>query len=163
MRPEKPRQNALRVGRYSAADQIYLLTWATHRRRPLFLEFRTGRLVVSEMRHAHQAGWVDSLAFVVMPDHCHWLIALQSPDLAQLMRLVKGRSARAVNRHLGRSGPCWQSAFHDHALRDEESLRGMADYILLNPVRAGLVDDLGDYPLWDTAWDPPAGGLGGRG
>ncbi len=40
----------------------------------------------------------------------------------------------------------------DHALRKDEDLVHLARYVVANPVRAGLVERLGDYPLWDAQW-----------
>lgn len=57
-----------------------------------------------------------------------------------------------AERNLDRRGPVWQRGFHDHALRREEDLRAVACYIVGNPLRAGLVQHVGDYPLWDTIW-----------
>jgi REP-associated tyrosine transposase len=109
---------ALRKGRWSAPGQVYLITTVTHRRHPHFADLTLGRRVVSEMRSLHKAGMVDSLAWVLMPDHLHWLIRLgERSDLATVMKRFKARSARAVNDTLGLSGPIWQRAYHDHALR----------------------------------------------
>lgn len=87
-----------------------------------------------------------------MPEHCHWLIALQAGELSRVVQGVKSRAAIAINRHLGRSGPVWQTSFHDHALRREEDMLDVARYIVANPLRAGLVRRVGDYPLWDAVW-----------
>jgi hypothetical protein len=46
----------------------------------------------------------------------------------------------------------WQRAFYDHALRKDEDVRQIARYIIANPLRRGLVKDVGDYLLWDAAW-----------
>jgi REP element-mobilizing transposase RayT len=46
----------------------------------------------------------------------------------------------------------WQPGYHDHAVRQDEDLRAMARYVVANPVRAGLVKDIGDYPHWDAVW-----------
>ena len=43
-------------------------------------------------------------------------------------------------------GVVWQPGFFDHRLRGEESVREKADYILANPVRAGLVKNWQDWP-----------------
>ena len=88
-----------------------------------------------------------------MPDHLHWIFRLQErSSLAQAMGLLKGRSAFALNRQLRRRGPIWQKNFHDHALRSDEDLRATARYIVANPLRAGMVQRLVDYPLWDAVW-----------
>lgn len=146
------RGRALRQGRHSEEGRLYLLTTVVRNREPLFGQFVVGRVVVSELRDATDEGWVNSLAWVVMPDHLHWLVELRSHSLTALMRRVKGRSARAINAHLGRQGPVWQGGCHDRALRQEEDLQDLARYVVANPLRAGLVRRIGDYPLWDALW-----------
>jgi hypothetical protein len=37
-------------------------------------------------------------------------------------------------------------------LRKDEDLQTVARYIVANPLRAGLVEKIGDYPLWDAIW-----------
>ncbi|GBH14379.1 REP element-mobilizing transposase RayT [Pseudomonas syringae pv. actinidiae] len=37
-------------------------------------------------------------------------------------------------------------------MRNEQDMAGLARYIVANPLRAGLVKKLGDYPLWDAIW-----------
>ena len=68
------------------------------------------------------------------------------------MRRLKGRSARGINTQLGRTGTVWQTGFHDHALRNNENMQDIARYVIANPLRAGLVRQIGDYALWDAAW-----------
>ncbi len=116
-----------------------------------------GRFVVAEMRRLHDAALADqraeTLAWVLMPDHWHWLIRLSDPpDLSGIVNLAKGRAARAINQALNRSGPVWQSGYHDRAIRSADNLRDAARYIVANPLRAGLVQRIGDYPLWDCVW-----------
>jgi REP element-mobilizing transposase RayT len=103
--------------------------------------------LVNEFRRAEQQGLALSLAWVVMPDHFHWLVELKCGTLASLMKQVKASSSREINR-----GRLWQQGYHDKAVRREEDIRGLARYIVANPLRAGLVTHIGDYPLWDAAW-----------
>ena len=42
--------------------------------------------------------------------------------------------------------------YHEHALRDEQQLLVTARYLVANPLRAGLVTRLGDYPFWNAIW-----------
>lgn len=88
-----PHSASLRAGRFSETQRIYLLTATTENRETLFSNFTVGRIVVAELKAAQQDGLVESLAWVVMPDHLHWLIALQQGSLSELMRRIKGRSA----------------------------------------------------------------------
>jgi REP element-mobilizing transposase RayT len=142
----------LRKGRVSELSHVYLITTITYQRKPLFQDWKTGRLVVRELRDATELGLVDSLAWVIMPDHLHWLIQLQDTPLHLLMQRVKSRSAIAVNSYLGTAGQLWQKGYHDHAVRREEDVQALARYVVANPLRAGLVSKIDDYPLWDAIW-----------
>ena len=147
------RGHTLRRGRLSESGRIYLLTAVTHERKAVFKDWQLARLLVREMRGLHETGAVDSLAWVVMPDHLHWLVELGAMPLSQLIQSAKSRSAIAINRASGKAGEkVWQKGFHDHALRAEEDLQAVARYVVANPLRAGLVQRLGDYPLWDAVW-----------
>lgn len=150
--PVKPHGHSLRRGRYSEPERIYLLTSTLLQRRPLFSDFKLARLLITVLRVAHEQQQVASLAWVVMPDHLHWLVQLQAGSLDELMRRIKSNSARQINQYLGTHGPIWQPGYHDRALRQDEDLQSAARYIVANPLRAGLVKRIGDYPLWDAAW-----------
>ncbi|KFE44408.1 REP-associated tyrosine transposase [Pseudomonas syringae] len=142
----------LRVGRFSMPGHIYLVTCVVKNRQPVFNDFHIGRRVVREMRCLHDSGVANSLAWVVMPDHLHWLFELRSGSLAALMQLLKGRSACRINKAFGSKTLEWQKGYYDHAVRAEKDLEGMARYVIANPVRAGLVTCEGEYPLWDSVW-----------
>lgn len=88
-----------------------------------------------------------------MPDHWHGLIQTTDGEpLSGLVQKLKSNTARRVR--LAQAAPMrvWSKAFHDHALRAEEDLRGIARYVVLNPVRAGLAARVGDYPYWNAIW-----------
>jgi REP-associated tyrosine transposase len=142
----------LRKGRYSEIGRAYVVTSVCAGRIPVFADFWLGRLLVREFRTAQELGIAESLAWVVMPDHFHWLCILRQGSLARLMQRVKSRSAIAVNRATSGNSVLWQAGYHDHALRAEEDVRDVARYIVANPVRAGLVARVGDYSLWDAVW-----------
>ncbi len=143
----------LRQGRVSLPGQVYFLTTTTYDRRPVFMDFSSARLVINEMRRLHDSSLVSSLAWVLMPDHLHWLIALgHSHSLAIVVKLLKGRTAMAVNRGANHHGPVWQQGYFDHAIREDEDLTGIARYIVANPVRKHIVARVADFPHWDAAW-----------
>jgi REP element-mobilizing transposase RayT len=150
--PDLPASHRLRVGRYPEPSRIYLLTTNTLDREPVFKDFGLGRMVVDQFRSAQEQGWANSLAWVVMPDHFHWLIELQQCSLSELMQKTKSLSTRSVNMSTGRRGSLWQQGYHDRALRRDEDLVKLARYVVANPLRAGLVEKLGEYPLWDAIW-----------
>ncbi|MFJ2677682.1 REP-associated tyrosine transposase [Pseudomonas sivasensis] len=151
MRPA-PQSHRLRHGRYSEHGRSCLITAVVHQRQRLFTDLYLGRLLVAEFRQAHELGLVDSLAWVVMPDHIHWLFELKQKALADVVRRIKSRSTLVINQRRQSKERVWQPGYHDRAVRADDDLRKMARYIIANPLRAGLVERVGDYSLWDAAW-----------
>ena len=147
MKTQNPHQKDLRKGRYSQENQIYHITTTTLNRVPIFKNFVTARLMIDVIKKSDQLNQTVTLAFVVMPDHIHWLFQLnQAKTLPKLMQVIKSTSAHKVGK------PIWQSGYYDHAIRKDEDIVNIARYIIANPIRAGLVKKVGDYPHWDTIY-----------
>ena len=142
----------LRRGRWSESTRVYLVTTATHERRPLFGEFAIASIVAREIRAADVAGHWRGIAWVVMPDHVHLLLELREAPLPRAVGWFKGRTSRLIGLRRLASGPIWQDGFHDHAVRCQEDIRALARYVCANPVRDGIVTTLRDYPFWDACW-----------
>ncbi|MCK0152576.1 transposase [Alcanivorax sp. S6407] len=144
---------ALRHGCFSAANNSYLVTTACHDRAPIFLSFNYARIAVNAIRHSDTQGFSSTYAFVIMPDHLHWLFHLREKDsLSRVVQRVKSQVTREIRQSDSSKQQVWQFGFHDHAVRDEESLTNIARYIVANPLRAGLVLNVRDYPHWDCTW-----------
>ena len=116
---------------------------------PVFIDWATGRPVVDALRTAERVNDAHTLAFCVMPDHLHWLLELREQPLGRVVGQMKGRASRASRIP---TGHLWQRGYYDHAIRTDENLVNVARYIVANPLRAGLVTRIGDYPLWDSVW-----------
>ena len=142
----------LRRGRFSETGRPYLITTVTHCRAPIFCSFDITRLLIREMRTTCEQLAIEMLAWVVMHDHLHWMFVLNRSAVSEVVRYVKGTSAHSINIYRGYTGQVWQKGFHDHAIRKEEDIRAVARYIIANPLRAGLVENIGDYPFWDAVW-----------
>jgi putative transposase len=138
---------------------VYHVTTATVDRWPTFYELAAARVVARCVNSAVLLGDAKTLCWMLMPDHLHWLLRLgDEHELATIVRRVKGASAIQINRLVRRpGGAVWAPSFHDHAMRREEDLVTTAQYIVANPVRAGLVDSHWMYPHWDCIWDLPWG------
>jgi putative transposase len=145
-------RHALRRGRVSIPGQIYLLTTTTCHRFRLFVDTASAR-TVSQVIHSTSI-WGDSrlLAWVLMPDHWHGLLQLGDEPLGVVMNRFKGGTSRALHAAGKMEGPPWARSFHDHALRSGEDVRKVARYIVANPIRAGLVDNVLGYPYWNAVW-----------
>jgi len=142
----------LRRGRYSEINRPYLITTVTHNRNPIFNDFDIARLLIRQLQLTSVELRITSLAWVVMPDHLHWLFILNHSLISEVARRVKGKSAFMINSHLGCYSKVWQRGFHDHAIRKDEDIKAVARYVIANPLRAGLVQNIGDYPFWDAVW-----------
>jgi len=142
---------ALRRGRVSLPGQIYHLTVTTRERAPIFRDFDAACAACRTFENSALLGEAALLAWVLMPDHAHWLLQLGESDcLSGVVNKLKSASARDVNRTLGRQGALWTRAFHDHALRKDETVEAVASYIIANPIRAGLASHPAHYPYWNT-------------
>lgn len=148
-----PGHRALRRGRCSLSRWIYHVTTVTLHREPVFSSFECAQAASIAITAPDSLGDASLLTWVLMPDHMHLLLQLGDRDpLALVVNRIKARSATAANLENDRRGPLWSRGYHEHALRREEDLRQIARYIVANPVRAGLVKRVGDYPFWDAIW-----------
>jgi len=141
-----------RLPHYQRVDRLLFVTFRTFHQYQLSPLARTLAL----QRCLHDNGKTIHLhTAVVMPDHVHlpftalrdgegWMFALP-----EILRAIKGSSARSINGVSRRSGPVWQDESFDHVLRGDESLRETIEYIRENPVRGGLVQKPEEYQwLW---------------
>ncbi|MGJ8652909.1 MAG: REP-associated tyrosine transposase [Opitutaceae bacterium] len=136
---------ALRRGRISIPEARYFITIVTNDRKPSLAcdGFYTALLDVCDSLPA------CTLAFVIMPDHIHWLFELdRSHQLPDIIRLLKGRLSPAL-RELQLS---WQKgAYHDRRLRPDDEISPFLRYMLCNPYRKHLCELEEPWPYWYCA------------
>jgi REP element-mobilizing transposase RayT len=93
-------------------------------------------------------------AFCLMPNHYHLLLESTDPTISSGMHLLNGRYARRFNARHGRVGHVFQGPYHAEPVTRDEHLLEVCRYIALNPVRAALCADPGEWPWssYDRAW-----------
>lgn len=103
----------------------------------------TSDIVAAALDHFHgERVWTGD--FVVMPNHVHVLMTpMDGFELEDVLRSIKGFSAKEINHALGKYGTLWQRESYDHIVRDERQLEAFQNYIRDNPAKAGLTE--GDY------------------
>ena len=99
-------------------------------------------------------------AWCLMDNHYHLLIETLSPTLSRGMREVNGVYTQAFNRRHGRVGHVLQGRYKAVLVDRDAYLLEVSRYVVLNPVRAGLVADVEAY-LWSSyramvGKEPPA-------
>lgn len=143
----------------------YFVTVCTYNKIHLFGEIISGNMVLNQLGEIVFSTWVNlpihfnSIAldeFIVMPNHFHGIIAIESPNptsehrpnekpsLGVIIGGFKTWSARKINAITNRTGkPVWQRSFYDHIIRNQTSLNQIREYIINNPLQCGLGKD--DY------------------
>ncbi len=81
-----------------------------------------------------------------MPDHVHLFVC--GDDEFVLSRWITGlkQALARANAWSRNNGQIWQEGFFDHILRNDESMNQKWEYVVQNPVRAGLVKNAEDWP-----------------
>jgi REP element-mobilizing transposase RayT len=89
-----------------------------------------------------------------MPDHLHWLLD-GSEELSDVVGRFKSFAGHALWKAgcAARGSRIWQRSYWDRFVRDTESLEATIDYILANPVRAGLITEPRAYPWSVALWE----------
>ncbi len=157
----------------SMARGCVFLTGASHRRLPLFRDPKLCEIFVDNLRFYRRKYGYDVLAFALLPDHYHLLLAVpEQVDLTAFLRdfksqvgrqivdsLKNGRKRKLLER-LAIGGVSRRKDARYRALQpdnyvervfSERFLRQKIDYIHLNPVREGLVARASDY-RYSSAW-----------
>lgn len=95
--------------------------------------------VMKEILLAFDGELYELLSFAVMPNHIH-IVVKPLCDLAVIMQKIKGKNARVLNERLGLQGAFWAKEYYDKVLRDAKQIRTTVEYVLNNPIKAGLED-----------------------
>jgi putative transposase len=89
-------------------------------------------------------------AYVLMGNHFHLLATPETDEgIPQLMQSVGRRYVRKFNVRHGRTGTLWEGRYRSTVIQPEPYLLPCMVYLDLNPVRAGIVAEPGDYP-WSS-------------
>jgi len=91
-------------------------------------------------------GWTI-LAWCVMSNHFHLVIRTATVPLWRGMHRIQNLFSRRFNIRHGRTGSLWQSRYKAKYVEDGEYLDRLVLYVHLNPVKAGIANDPGDYPF----------------
>ena len=121
------------------ASRIIFLTVCTEKRKPLLHNDAAHELLIESWKNAD--AWLVG-RYVLMPDHIHLFcspVGMEYPSLKTWVNYWKSLAARAWSDP--DVGKVWQRDFWDTQLRKGESYTEKWNYVVNNPVRAGLVDD----------------------
>jgi putative transposase len=88
--------------------------------------------------------------FCLMPNHYHLIVETSLARLSNGLHGLNGVYAQAFNERHRRSGHLFGSRFASFVILDHQHLRNACEYVLQNPVRAGLCEEAEDW-RWSGA------------
>jgi putative transposase len=142
-----PARNASAVGILSA-NRTFFATTRTSLGRRLLQSERNATLFIDVLRSYVSAKKFQVHDFVVMPDHVHLLLAVGGDmTIEKSMQLIKGGFSFRLKKEFGYQGEVWQRGFSEVRVDDRETFDRFREYILQNPVKAGLAESPGQYPF----------------
>jgi putative transposase len=119
-------------------------------RQAIFFHEDDYNIYLGYLREALAKRGARRFALVLMTNHVHLLILCETPGgISGLMESVGRRYVRYINATYRRSGTLFEGRFKSSLVDSECYLLTCMGYIELNPVRAGMVDNPGQYP-WSS-------------
>lgn len=126
---------------------------------PKWLSNDNAAKIVADKLHSFHDNEYELISYCIMPNHVHILFymfcssrfmlkkksATSEYIVTDILRLIKGVTAREANKILNRTGAFWQHESYDHLVRDDDEKQRIIQYIMQNPVKAGLVNDWSDW------------------
>ncbi|MDA0786888.1 MAG: transposase [Proteobacteria bacterium] len=148
--PNRPKRQTLRLRHHDySAPGAYFVTICTHRHKCICGSIPNTAFEPNSLGEIVTQSWAELPdhypnlqldVFVVMPNHIHGLIFLTETSprrpLSEIVRGFKTFSAKHINQHQDTPGsPVWQRGFHEHIVRNDDSLDKIRRYIETNPAR----------------------------
>jgi putative transposase len=135
-----------RIPRVVVPGVAHHVTQRGTRRMQVFFSEHDYRIYLQILSRQASQHSLDILVYCLMPNHVHLIAVPASPKgLSRPLGEAHRRYALAINGRQGWRGHLWQERFASFPL-DEPHLLAAIRYILLNPVRAGLVARAVDWP-----------------
>lgn len=131
------------------SNAIYIVTGSTLNKTPLLdSSAKLANFCETLLERAHILGW-SMQAWFVMSNHYHFIA--QSPEntlsLKALIQGVHSINAKFVNRMDGTAGRKVWYNYWDTCIKNETSFYARMNYVMMNPVKHGLVQNPEDYPF----------------
>jgi REP-associated tyrosine transposase len=139
--PRKPRGHVV--------GGIFHVTSRGNRGVAVFLDDVTRRRFLHMLgRTIARSNW-RCLAYCLMTNHFHVLVAMEKPTLSAGMHWLNGCYAQWFNRRHGFKGHVFEDRFHSDVVESQAHLLELSRYVPLNPVRAGICTHPADWP-WSS-------------
>ena len=128
---------------------LYHVTSRGNARQPIFLDDGDRHIFLDRLGEVVESHHWDCHCYCLMTNHFHLLVETPEPNLSRGMRRLNGHYSQRFNRRHDRVGHVLQGRFTGILVEREAHILELTRYVVLNPVRAGLVGSAEDYP-WSS-------------
>jgi REP element-mobilizing transposase RayT len=135
-----------RVPRSVLPDGLFHVATRGVAKMAIYLDDNDRRNFLGLLALAVQAFEWECLAFCLMTTHYHLVLETSRQNLSDGMQILNGDYAQGFNGKYERWGHVFGDRYWSRALADEEELERICEYVMENPVRAGLCRDSSDWP-----------------
>jgi REP element-mobilizing transposase RayT len=135
--------------RIQCAGLTYHITARGVRRSRIYLDDRDRRRFLLTLADVADRYDLRCHAYCQMTNHYHLAITTADANLSRAMHQLNGDYAQWWNWRHERTGHVFQARFNAQIVQDERYLATVCRYIVLNPVRAGMVNRPEDWP-WSS-------------
>ncbi len=128
---------------------------------PMWLKEKEIAEIVKEAIHYRDEKEYELVAYTIMPNHVHIVFTPKFVsrseasttnktkneagasfyNVTKILQDLKSEAALKCNKLLNRSGTFWHHESYDHVVRNIDELGRIVNYVLQNPVKAGLVEN----------------------
>ena len=132
--------------RSALPDGTFHVTCRGTRRTSIFADDRDRATFLSLLGKAvARHDWICH-AYCLMPNHYHLVLDARSEQLSRGMQQLNGGYARHFNDRHEHGGHLFEGRFRAAPIESDEHLAAAREYVLANPVRAGLCASVADWP-----------------
>ncbi|QCK13977.1 REP-associated tyrosine transposase [Mangrovivirga cuniculi] len=152
---------------YVIKDQgaVHFVTFTVHQWINVFTKSEYVKILIDSLKHCQKAKGLEIYSWVIMSNHCHFILKAQNEDLSDIIRDFKKFTAKRIysaikgNMNekrrdwllsaLNYKGNIWfwQRGYHGEEITTDNFYDVKANYIHMNPVKAGIVEKEEDYLL----------------
>jgi putative transposase len=135
--------------RIEQADSFYHVLSRGNERRAIFADDADREGFLARLGRAAARFEMDVFAYVLMGNHYHLVLRMHRANLSAALQWLGVSYSVAYNRRHGRCGHLFQGRFKSFLIQEEAYLYRLLLYVHRNPLRAGLVPRMADYP-WSS-------------
>lgn len=134
-----------RKARQKSESGIYHIIMRGINREVIFKENEDSHRFLQTLKYYKQTNGYEIYAYCLMNNHVHLLLKVGFEPLEQIMRRICGKYVYWYNHKYDRVGYLFQDRFKSEPVEDDTYFLTVLRYIHQNPLKAGIVEEIGQY------------------